>query len=129
MRIGQLAKTTSISIERIRFYERKGLLGKVPRSSNGYRTFAPEAVENIRLIVNLRGLGLTILQIEDVICRVRRNEGSCEDVVEVVQDRLRTVRRRIQELRQLEARLARLHTICGTGRDISACRIVRELRM
>ena len=49
--IGRLAKRTGVNLETLRFYERKGLLPKPPRSPSGYRLFPTDAARRIRFIV------------------------------------------------------------------------------
>ena len=39
MKIGDVAKTTGCSIQTIRFYEKKGLLPELKRSSGNYRVY------------------------------------------------------------------------------------------
>lgn len=40
MRIGQLAAQTGVTVQTIRFYERRGLLKKTARLASGYRYYA-----------------------------------------------------------------------------------------
>lgn len=51
MRIGELADLTGLAPSRIRFYERIGLLKAVSRKANGYRSYPPEAVTALKLII------------------------------------------------------------------------------
>ncbi|WP_198510220.1 MerR family DNA-binding transcriptional regulator [Bacillus solitudinis] len=37
--ISQIAKETSVNIETIRYYERRGLISEPPRTESGYRKF------------------------------------------------------------------------------------------
>ena len=42
MQIGELGRQSGLSRDTLRFYEKEGLLGKVPRLENGYRDYPPE---------------------------------------------------------------------------------------
>ncbi len=41
--IGHLARESGVNLETVRYYERRGLLPKPPRSASGYRLFPIEA--------------------------------------------------------------------------------------
>ncbi len=44
MRIGDVAKRTSVSVDALRFYEEKGLI-KPQRTANGYRLYPQETLQ------------------------------------------------------------------------------------
>jgi DNA-binding transcriptional MerR regulator len=59
MRVGELARRTGTTVRALRYYEAAGLV--VPRrQSNGYREYAPIAVELVRQIRELTALGLSV---------------------------------------------------------------------
>jgi DNA-binding transcriptional MerR regulator len=59
MRVGELARQTGTTVRALRYYETAGLV--VPRrQSNGYREYAPIAVELVRQIRELTALGLSV---------------------------------------------------------------------
>jgi DNA-binding transcriptional MerR regulator len=59
IRIGELAKRTTLSIDAIRFYERRQLLPKAPRSTGGFRLFTTEDIEQLHFIRQMHELGLS----------------------------------------------------------------------
>jgi DNA-binding transcriptional MerR regulator/peroxiredoxin len=59
MRVGELARRTGTTVRALRYYEAAGLV--VPRrQSNGYREYAPIAVDLVRQIRELTALGLSV---------------------------------------------------------------------
>ena len=50
--IGHLAKETGVNLETVRYYERRGLLPKPPRSASGYRLFPAEAARRLDALKN-----------------------------------------------------------------------------
>ena len=64
--IGDLAQRTGVSVRTIRFYCDEGLLEPV-RSAGGHRRFDPAAVARLTLVRRLRGLGLGLPLIADVL--------------------------------------------------------------
>jgi DNA-binding transcriptional MerR regulator len=64
--IGDLARQTGVPVRTIRFYCDEGLLAPA-RSTGGHRRFDASAVDRLRLVRRLRGLGLGLRAIADVL--------------------------------------------------------------
>ena len=67
IQIGDLAKRAGVTIDTVRFYERRRLLACAPRSGGGFRLFGPEVVERIRFIKQAQELGLTLDEIKGLL--------------------------------------------------------------
>ncbi|NTJ63123.1 MerR family transcriptional regulator [Agrobacterium rhizogenes] len=67
MNIGELAKRTGLTNSRIRFYESAGLLRTVDRRPNGYRTYPPEAVMVLELIITAQAAGFSLDEIRKLL--------------------------------------------------------------
>jgi len=63
MHIGELAKKTGASIRSLRYYDQMGVL-RATRQENGYRSYEPEAIEQVRKIRSLLALGFTLDDIQ-----------------------------------------------------------------
>jgi DNA-binding transcriptional MerR regulator len=63
VKIGQLASQAGVSIDTVRYYERRGVLPAAPRTASGYRLYTEAAVARIRLARRLQSLGLTLDEI------------------------------------------------------------------
>ena len=63
--IGHLAKETGVNLETVRYYERRGLLPKPPRSASGYRLFPAEAARRLRFIRRAQELGFSLREIRE----------------------------------------------------------------
>jgi DNA-binding transcriptional MerR regulator len=115
---GKLADLAGVSRDTLRHYERKGVLPRPLRGRNGYRQYAPEALQRVQLVRRALSVGFTLNELARVL-KVRDAGGApCEDVRKLaaqkllnVQDQLReltTLRDDLQEtLRDWDARLAR----------------------
>src|SRR5207247_3315704 len=66
MRIGELAGLGRVRAATIRYYERRGLLARPPRSSAGYRIYGSETIAQLRLIQWAKGLGFTLREIREL---------------------------------------------------------------
>lgn len=64
--IGDLARRTGVPVRTIRFYCDEGLL-EPARSVGGHRRFDVAAVDRLNLVRRLRGLGLGLRSITDVL--------------------------------------------------------------
>ncbi len=67
MRIGELARSAGVSVQTIRFYERKGLVRKPPRSAAGYRQYQSADVEIVRTIRTAQHFGFTLREIRRIL--------------------------------------------------------------
>jgi MerR family transcriptional regulator, copper efflux regulator len=66
MTVGELARRTGMSPKAIREFEGLGLIYSVGRSEANYRLFDESAIWCVQVIENLRALGLTIKQIQQL---------------------------------------------------------------
>lgn len=98
MKIGELASRCGLTQSRIRFYERVGLLKAVDRQPNGYRSYPPEAVLVLDLIAIAQRAGFSLEEIRALVP---------PDLVRWEHDALlATLRRKVNEIEALQARLA-----------------------
>jgi DNA-binding transcriptional MerR regulator len=77
MKIGEFADVVGVSIDAIRFYERRGVLRPAPRTAGGYRTFVQRDVDRVRLARQLQQLGLTIDEVVDALAAHNGNGATC----------------------------------------------------
>ena len=67
IQIGQLAKMLATSTKTLRFYEGKGLLNPPGRSASAYRLYDESTVARARLVVELRRLGLSVHELQELL--------------------------------------------------------------
>lgn len=98
MKIGELAKRSGLAPSRIRFYESIGLLKTVERRPNGYRTYPDEALVVLDLIATAQQAGFSLDEIRALLPPdlEQWDHGSL----------MAALRRKVQEIEALEARLA-----------------------
>ena len=98
MNIGELAKRAGLTASAIRFYERAGLLTSVERRPNGYRSYPPEAVLALNLIVAAQKAGFSLDEIRSLLppdLKTWRHDAVLE-----------ALRRKVEDIAALQARLA-----------------------
>ena len=107
MKIGQVAREAGVSIDTVRFYERRGILPAPARRPSGYRVFTPAAVERIRMARAFQNLGLTLDEVIDALHAHDRGDATCESErwrLETVIERLDAKIAELQRARQATAR-------------------------
>lgn len=106
-KVGELAKTTGVSVRALHHYDEIGLLSPSHRSRAGHRLYGPEDLLRLQQILSLRQLGLSLEEIDDFL--KRRGASPAQ----VVQMHLQRVREQIQLLTKLAARLEGLAAHLG----------------
>lgn len=81
LRIGQVAQRAGVSVDTVRFYERRGVLPPPARRASGYRSYTNTAVERIQFVRALQGLGFTLDEIIDVLNAVDAGTATCANQV------------------------------------------------
>lgn len=104
--IGALARATGASIRSIRHYDAHGLLTS-DRAANGYRTFPPAAVAQVRQIQRLIATGFNLAEIRAFPDCMRMIEGAsaCQETTGAQRRRLASIERQIADLERRRARL------------------------
>jgi len=118
MRIGVLAKAAGVSIPTIRYYESIGLLTPPARQS-GQRVYGTEDIKALSLIRHCRDLDFSLDEISDILASVQRR-SPCSDTRSLAERHLRSIRKKIVELRALEATVAALVSGCEATCSASA---------
>ena len=95
---GRFAALAGVSSDTLRHYERKGLLPKPVRSSNGYRLYAPEALDRVRMIRAALAVGFTIDELARILRARDRGEAPCRTVRELAGNKLELLEQRRREL-------------------------------
>jgi DNA-binding transcriptional MerR regulator len=105
MQIGELAKRTTLSIDAIRFYEKRELLPKATRSTGGFRLYTTGDVEQLQFIRQMHEMGFSLREIRELIELRTMKVAACESVRELLKDKLVDVRAKMHELQNLESEL------------------------
>ena len=125
--IGKIARGAGVSIQTIRYYERRGLLRPSDRRDSGYRLYAPDAVDVLRFVKNAQELGFSLDEITKLL-RLRVGPGTkCGRVKKQAQARLVAVQAKIAGLRAMECALRRLISTCVRRGTTDYCPILKSI--
>ncbi|HLI98571.1 MAG TPA: helix-turn-helix domain-containing protein [Bradyrhizobium sp.] len=111
--IGQLAKSTGVNPETVRYYERIGLIARPRRTEGGHRTYDREAMRHLAFVRRARELAFSIAEIRALLTLAAPGHHSCAEVRDVASAHLVNVRAKIADLAKLEVILSATIAKCG----------------
>lgn len=120
MKIGEVARQSGVSVDAVRFYERRGVLPTPERLASGYRVYTPATVERIRLARRLQGLGLNLDEVIDALHVSDRGDASCASERWRMEAVLERVEAKMTELRSVRTEIRRVLDACDSGRCVFA---------
>jgi len=109
-RIGEVASRTGVSIDALRYYEKRRLLGRAKRSSGGFRLFANDAVERVLFIRYAQELGFSLAEIGDLLATGGAEE--CREVRDLLQIKLTELDDRLKAMKSFRRILAKHLAAC-----------------
>ena len=74
MTIGRLAATAGVSVETIRYYQRRGLLDEPRKPFRGFRHYPADMAKRVRFIKRAQALGFTL---EEIVSLLRLDGADC----------------------------------------------------
>src|SRR5712691_7729310 len=127
LKTGEVARAGGVNLETIRYYERRGLLPKPPRTPAGYRTFDPEAVRRIRFIKHAQALGFSLKEVRELLSLRVDPRRSCAEVRARAEAKLADIDEKIRGLHAMKKTLARFIAACSGRGPVSECPILEAL--
>jgi DNA-binding transcriptional MerR regulator len=115
MRIGAFAAAAELSVDAVRFYERRGVLRPAPRTAGGYRTFDQQDLDRVLLARQFQALGLTVDEVVDALSAHDVGGATCASErwrLEQVEDRIDA---HIAELQRTRRRIRETLASCDAG--------------
>ena len=123
--IGRLAELGGVNLETVRYYERRGLLPKPPRTQAGYRQFPPDTALRLRFIKRAQELGFSLDEIRDLL-ELRVERRNCADVRARAQAKIADIEKKMKALAAMKNTLRDLVNRCEQG-DSTECVILSSL--
>ena len=113
--IGTVAKQTGCTVPTIRYYEEIGLLPPAARSESGQRHYGEATLRRLAFIRRCRDFGFSIEQVRELVGLVDEPERPCTEVRDIAALHLAEVRRKLVQLRELEASLDAFVCSCDSA--------------
>ncbi|WP_198954420.1 MerR family transcriptional regulator [Kineosporia sp. R_H_3] len=111
-----MARQAEVSIDTVRYYERRGLLTPAGRLPSGYRLYTPAAVATIALARRLQALGMTLDEVADALRAHDRPDATCQSERWRLEEVLDRTRARLAELTTVQNDLQAVLECCSAGR-------------
>jgi MerR family copper efflux transcriptional regulator len=127
MTVGAAARRAGVKIDTIRYYERRALLPKSPRTEAGYRTLSDETVQRLRFIKHAQALGFTLNEIKELLALHLTPGKTCADVRSRAEAKTADIERKIRSLQVMKRALQQLVSACKSDGPASRCSFLENL--
>ena len=104
---GELARLAGVSSDTLRHYERKGVLERPRRSSNGYRQYPADALQRVQLVRRALSVGFTLDELATILNVRDRGGAPCEEVRNLAVQKLANIETQLRDLTSLRDQLRR----------------------
>lgn len=94
---------SGVSIDTVRYYERRELLPLAPRTANGYRIFTPDTVDRVLFIKQAQDLGFTLDEIGTLL--TTNGMSDCLRVHDLLDAKLKELDARMKAMREFRDKL------------------------
>jgi DNA-binding transcriptional MerR regulator len=130
MRIGELAEQVGVNPKTVRYYEQIKLIPPAPRTAGGYREYTDSDAARLTFIKTSQRLGLSLEEVAEILRLRERGEAPCGYVRDVISHQLRSVDKRIAELRALRTELRELRAAADAIPEVdgATCRIIEHVK-
>jgi len=125
--IGKLAKKSDVSIDSIRFYERRGLIAEPLRTESNYRLYPQDAVNRLRFIKKAQSLGFSLGEIQELLALSDDPSASKAEVKMRTEEKIQDIRDRIKALTRVLQALETLDERCDGHGPATECPILKAL--
>lgn len=119
--IAEVAAASGLSPDTLRWYEKEGLLPRVPRDSGGRRRYRPADRDLVTLLVGLRAAGMSTSAMKafvDLMGEGAASHGRRIALLDAARDDLAARRRALEQTeRALEAKIRHYEELIAAGRD------------
>jgi len=123
--VGAFGAKAGVSVETIRFYQRKGLLRAPKRSYGSIRRYDDSDVARVRFVKSAQQLGFSL---DEVAVLLHLQDGTnCASARVVAEQKLDDVRVKLRQLRRIESALRRLVNACAASQGSVACPLIMAL--
>ena len=127
MKIGELAEQTGVSVQAVRYYERRGLLPTPDRTASGYREYEGSDALRLSFIRRTKDLGFTLSEIRDLLDLQVRPGTTADDVRRRAVEKIQSMRSKIRDLRSITAALERVVSTCDAHGSPETCALMHAL--
>ncbi|OIQ15545.1 MAG: hypothetical protein BM556_18065 [Bacteriovorax sp. MedPE-SWde] len=111
--IGKLATASNVSVETIRFYERKELI-KQPEKQGGFRYYPTDLIKKIWFIKRSQELGFTLKEVKELLELTVKKKSRCNDILIRTETKIDEINEKIKDLKRMKKSLEGLAKCCDS---------------
>ncbi len=124
--IGTFAKAAGVSVETLRFYQRRGLLSEPDKPYGSIRRYGQADIARVRFIKAAQRLGFSL---DEVAGLLTLDDGThCDGARQLAESKLADVRGKLADLRRIEKVLATLVRDCRASHGTVSCPLISTLQ-
>lgn len=105
--VAQMSEVTGVSSHTLRYYERAGLISRIPRTSGNQRRYRTSDVEWVRFLQRLRATGMRIAQMREYATLRATGDATVGQRLEFLNEHHSALREHIATLHSHERELRR----------------------
>jgi len=125
--IGEAARSAGVHVETLRYYERKRLIQRPPRTASNYRAYPAETVHRVRFIKRSQELGFSLAEIKELLSLRASPKGRCCDVRARAEAKIGDIEEKMRTLRRMKKALGKLVSECSAEGPVTECPILEAL--
>lgn len=125
--IGEVAERANVHMETLRYYERRGLVARPPRSASNYRLYPEDAVRRVRFIKRAQELGFSLNDIKELLSLRADPEAGCAEVRACAEAKIKDIDAKIGALTAMKYALSTLVAACSGEGPLTDCPILESL--
>ena len=105
MTIGEVSKKLDIPIDTLRYYEKIGLIGPVPKTKSGIRDYDDISIRQIEFIKCMRSANLPIEELIKYMNLFKEGDKTLKERKQILVNQRENVIKQIEELKKVKERL------------------------
>lgn len=98
MQMKEVCEKFDLTPDTLRYYEKVGLIGEVPRDINGYRVFSERNLNEIYFSKVMRKAGISVQRLAEYINLVQVGEETVEERKNILLEEREMIRKNVEEL-------------------------------
>jgi DNA-binding transcriptional MerR regulator len=112
LQIGELAVASGVSVDTVRYYEKRKLIHCVSRTYGGFRLFDSHTIERIKFIKQAQEFGFSLDEIKGLL--VSGGAEECQKMRDLLEQKLSEVDEQIRKMKVFRKTLSNHLAACET---------------
>ena len=122
--IGTVSERLGLTMDTLRYYEKIGLLPRVPRNASGLRVYNDKDISRLQFIQRARKMNFTLVEIGELL-KVRESPRKARSKArDITRQKLNEIEVRFADLKALRRELRLLLNLCRKSKG--ACPIIED---